>query len=74
MDLRYSRHAEERLEQQGITQAMVEAVLLDPQWTPATSRNTRYDAMVGDRRLCVIVAEEHSIPVVVTAFWYIEEN
>ena len=59
MDLHYSRHGEERLEQQGITQAMVEAVLLDQRWTPATSRNKRYDAMIGDRRLCVVVAEEN---------------
>ncbi len=52
---------------------MVEAVLLDPQWTPPTSRSTRYDGMVDDRRLCIVVQEDRDTPIVVTAFWYIEE-
>ncbi len=57
----------------GISREMVEQVLLKPEWAPPTTRNTRYDAMVNGRRLCVVVAEEWSEPVVVTAFWLIEE-
>lgn len=73
MDLEYSHHAEKRMDEQGITTAMVEGVLLDPQWMPPTSRSARYDAMTNDRRLCVVVQEDRDIPIVVTAFWHIEE-
>ena len=48
---------------------MIDAVLSAPAWTPSTSRNTRYDALIDGRRLAVVVAEEHQPVVIVTAFW-----
>ncbi len=60
-----------RLGERGITRAMLDFVLEEPEWTPLTTRNTRYDRTVPDgRRLCVVVATEHEPWVVVTAFWY----
>lgn len=72
MQLRYSRHAVDRMEEQGITTPMVEEVLAKREWNPPVGRNVRYDAMVGRRRLCVVVATQDE-SFVVTAFWYIEE-
>ncbi len=53
---------------------MIERALASPEWPVPTPRNTRYDAMVGDRRLVVIVALEHSPPVVVTVWWEGEDD
>ena len=36
-----------------------------------TTRGTRYDGIVG-RRMCVVLAEEHATPRVITVFWYDE--
>jgi hypothetical protein len=57
MELKFTRHATRRMMAQSITEAMVEAVLLRPQWTPQVhSLNLRYDAIVDGARLAVIVA------------------
>lgn len=74
MELRYSDHAVDQMIARGITEQMVEAVLLSPQWMPATTRNTRYDAVVGGRRVGVVLAEEHDPAVVVTVMWADEEE
>ncbi len=58
----------------GITREVVEWVLLNSQWMPATTGNTRYDSMVNGRRLCVVVAEEWSEPLIITAFWFRGES
>ncbi len=73
MDLRYSRHAVRRMIEQGITEGMVESVLLQPQWTPAVFSGIRYDGMVGERRLGVVVAGRDE-QLVVTAFWVWDEE
>ena len=67
-----SRHATERMDEQAITEAMVEEVLAKREWNPPTGRNVRYDAVVDGRRLGVVVASQDET-FVVTAFWYIEE-
>ena len=56
---------------QGISEAMVEAILLNPQWTPPTTRGVRYDSVIDGRRVCVVVdaGDETSV---VTAFLYRE--
>jgi hypothetical protein len=69
VELRYSDHAVDQMIARGITEQMVEAVLLSPQWMPATTRSTRDDAIVGGRRVGVVVAEQHDPPVVVTVMW-----
>ena len=53
---------------------MVQAVLTHPHWMPAIGPNTCYDGIVNGRRLRVVVAEEHTIPVLVTAHWVDEEG
>jgi hypothetical protein len=70
--VRFTKHAMDRMARLHISQEMVERVLLDPEWSSATTRNTRYDAIVEGRRLCVVVAEEWSEPVVVSTFWFRE--
>jgi len=50
-----------------IKEEMVEAVLLQPRWS-ATSRNVRYDGIVGGRKLAVVVAAQDET-IVVTTFW-----
>lgn len=72
MDLHFSGHALDRMLEQGIDPEMVEAVLLNPTWTPFTMRRIRYDGVVGGRRLSVIVSAADESRVV-TAFWYREE-
>ena len=62
------------MDQQAITELMVETVLTNPRWTPATTRGTRYDGVAGGRRLCVVLAEEHATPRVITVFWYDEDR
>ena len=68
MELRFSRHAVEQMLLRKVSEEEVEQVLTNPQWTPPTGRNARYDAQVGIRRIGVVVAEEHDPPVVVTVF------
>ena len=55
MELRYTRHALQRMARRRITEAMIERVLANPDWRVPTVRNSQYDAMVDDRRLVVIV-------------------
>jgi hypothetical protein len=70
MELKLSRHAITRIVGQGISEDMVQAVLNDPRWMPAVGPNTCYDGIVPDgRRLRVVLAEEHPVPVLVTAHW-----
>jgi Domain of unknown function (DUF4258) len=68
--MRYTRHARARMLAKGITEDMVLAVLAAPEWSPATGRGIRYDAMVQNRRLCVVIADEGDDPRVVTVFWF----
>ena len=74
MELRFSAHALLRMGLREISDEEVRAVLADPQWTPSTDRNTRYDGMVDGRRLAIVVAEEHQPPLVVTLWWYDERE
>jgi hypothetical protein len=57
---------------QGITEEMVEAILLRPLTRPSTSRGIRYDGFWNDRRLCVVVDPDDET-VIVSAFWNREE-
>jgi hypothetical protein len=71
MDFVLSKHAERKMELEGITAAMIEEALERPIWEVPTSRNTRYDAMNSQgRRYGVVVALEHTPAVVVTVFWF----
>jgi hypothetical protein len=70
MELNYSRHALDQMSERGITDAMVEYVLTVRTWDVPTTRNTRFDALVEGRRMGVVVALEHTPPVVVTVLWY----
>lgn len=74
VELSYTRHALRRMARRRITEAMIEGALTNPDWRVPTLRNSRYDARVGDRRLVVIVALEHSPPVVVTVWWEGEDD
>lgn len=75
MEVRYTGHTMDQMADRGITEAMVQGILDNPRWMPATTRNTRYDGIAPDgRRLCVVVAEEWQPPRVVTVFWYEEER
>jgi hypothetical protein len=70
VDIEVSRHAVARMVSQGISDAMVQTVLNAPQWMPVIGPNTCYDGIIQDgRRLRVVLAEEHAIPVLVTAHW-----
>lgn len=69
MELRYSGHAVEQLIVRGITEAMLDAVLIDPRWMPSVGPNTCYDGIVDGRRLRVVIAEEYAVPILVTAHW-----
>ncbi|MEZ4554063.1 MAG: DUF4258 domain-containing protein [Dehalococcoidia bacterium] len=73
MELRYSGHALEQLIAREITEEMLDAVLLNPRWMPSVGPNACYDGIVGDRRLRIVIAEEHPVPVLVTAHWVEEE-
>lgn len=66
-----SKHAQRKIELEGITEAMIVEALERPVWEVPTSRNTRYDAMDSDgRRYGVVVALEHTPAIIVTVFWY----
>ena len=69
MELRHSDHAIEQLIERGITEEMLDTVLMNPRWMPSVGRNTCYDGVVDGRRLRVVLAEEHAVPVLVTAHW-----
>ena len=58
----------------GINEDMIEGVLLQPEWSPATTRGTRYDGFVDGRHLAVVVDESGDPVVVVTVFWADEET
>ena len=74
MDFSISRHALRRMFQNDISEVDVGTVLDNPTWNVPTTRGTRYDAMVRGRRLCVVVAEEHSPVRIVTVFWFDAER
>lgn len=74
MELQYTRHALRRMARRRISEAMVERVLGSSEWRVPTPRNTRYDAIIDGRRLVVIVALEHSPPVIVTVWWEGEDD
>jgi hypothetical protein len=69
VELQYSAHVIEKLGERFITEDMVQSVLNAPLWMPAIGPNTCYDGIVNGRRLRVVVAEEYSIPILVTAHW-----
>jgi len=46
---------------------MVDALLADPRWWPSVGSNTCDDGIIPGRRLRVVIAGEHVVPVVVTA-------
>ncbi len=55
---------------QGISDDMVQAVLNAPRWMPVIGANTCYDGITENgRRLRVVLAEEHAVPLLVTAHW-----
>lgn len=70
MELDYTRHALDQMSERGITEAMAQYVLTARTGQVPTTRNTRFDAVVEGRRMGVVVALEHTPPVVVTVFWY----
>ena len=69
MELKPSIHAVLRMVEQGISEEMVHWTLNNPQWMPAIGPNACYDAMIDGRRLRVVLAEAHAVPVLVTAHW-----
>ena len=68
MDLYLTNHALSRMLNRNITEEEVAAVLADPQWMPETTRGKRYDAIVGGRRVGVVVEEGTDPLRVVTVF------
>ena len=56
---------------QGISEEMVESILLRPLSTPSTSRGVRYDGIWEGQRLCVVV-DANDEALIVSAFWYRE--
>ena len=68
MELYLTNHAISRMLLRNISRDEITAVLANPQWMPATTRGTRYDAMVGDRRIAVVVEEGTDPLRVVTVF------
>ena len=69
MDFTFSPHALDRMWQNGLGPEDIDAVLSDPRWMPPTTRGTRYDGILGDGRLAVVVDEERTVPHIVTVFW-----
>ena len=66
MELLYSLRTLYRMLTRDITDRQIRAVLDNPQWMPPTTRNTRYDGMVDERRLAVPVAGGTDPLIVVT--------
>ena len=68
MELYLTNHAIARMILRNISRDEIAAVLAKPQWMPATTRGTRYDAMVEGRRVAVVVEEGTDPLRVVTVF------
>ena len=68
MELYLTNHAIFRMILRNISRDEMAAVLANPQWVPATTRGTRYDGMVGGRRIAVVVEEGTDPLRVVTVF------
>ncbi|MXW35847.1 MAG: DUF4258 domain-containing protein [Chloroflexi bacterium] len=68
-ELRYSRHANERMAAQGITREMVAAALSAPDVTVEGDTATEYNTPVGDRMMRVVVATRRDPRIVVTVYW-----
>ncbi|MYA19559.1 MAG: DUF4258 domain-containing protein [Chloroflexi bacterium] len=68
MELYLTNHAISRMLLRNISRDEITAVLANPQWMPATTRGRRYDAMVGGRRIAVVVEEGTDPLRVVTVF------
>ena len=68
MDLYLTNHALFRMLSRDISEEEIAAVLAAPQWMPETTRGTRYDAIVGRRRVGVVVEEGTDPLRVVTVF------
>lgn len=71
MDLHLTAHALDQMSYRNVTLEEVQQVLSAPQWSPATTRSTRYDAIVDGQRLAIVVDEvrQPGVITVVTAFW-----
>ena len=68
MLLRYSRHAEERTAEQGITRQMVETVVAAPETVIRGDTADEYGAQVGSRKMRIIVARHRDPALVVTVY------
>ena len=69
MQPRYSQHATERMTEQGITRAMVEAVLASPATSIEGATANEYEAAVGGRPMHVVLASDPESPIVITVYW-----
>jgi Domain of unknown function (DUF4258) len=74
MKFEVSNHARMRMRRRDIDERMIEAVLEEPEWSPPTSRGTRYDRVVDGRRLCVVIDERRDPIVVVSTWWFGTED
>ncbi|MXW24606.1 MAG: DUF4258 domain-containing protein [Chloroflexi bacterium] len=68
-ELRYSRHASERMEAQGITREMVEGALSAPDVVVEGDTAHEYDTAVGGRTMRIVVATRRNPRIVVTVYW-----
>lgn len=70
MNFTITSHAALQMFARNVSWADIDAVLSNPRWQPATTRNIRYDAIVRGERLAVVVASQSiDQQIVVTVFW-----
>ena len=69
MELRYSHHASQRMDEQGITRAMVEAVVSTPAPTMEGDTADEYEAAVDGRPLRVVLTAGLEPRLVITTYW-----
>ena len=68
MDLQITRHAQERMAEQGISRADVEALLERPERTETGETATIYEATVDGRPLRAVVVRDSQPPRLITVF------
>jgi hypothetical protein len=68
LDLRYTAHASERLEEHGISEDQVATVILTAFATFEQQDTVRYHAVVAGKGLGVVVKRGTFPPLIVTAF------
>lgn len=72
--LRYSRHAVERMAEQGISRGMVEAAVAAPETVSEGDTADEYTARVAGRRMRVVVARNRWPTLVITVYWIVNQE